>query len=685
MKYNWHPSKPAFLDFETISACPLSTTHKYATHESTGALTAVLKVDGISHMFGPYLQGPDFEKLAQLTEGRTIVAHNEPFDRAIWDLTCKLPEREWFDTLKPARARGLPGKLDDIGKILLGRGKNEMGKKLIDMLCIVRNGKRVPAGPAHKLLLTYNNDDVELLEGIYDEVKDYVEPDVMTVDSIINERGVPINREMLTGLLDVYETHQRTAREEFTERVGKINPGSHVQMKNWMREQGFRIPILNERESIGKFAFKDLVANPEDYYTGDDSEMAGSIETLIEVMQMRRDIVRVGKSKAERALEAIEHDDRVREQFVYWKAHPGRWAGRGLQLHNMPHTVKAVDVRGLGQDYKAIRKAAAEASERTKTQIGTSDVLNAMLRHLVQHPDMCIGDYAAVEARCLAWITGCQKQLGMYMRDESVYLDMGKSVFGRPISKADQQEYIIAKTLVLGCGYGMSGAKFEFTCKSRGISVEAFKSMGMKVGDAVKQYRTTYPEIPIGWKLLHNAVHSAVGGVPVEACRCKFYMVGPDMKCELPSGRCIVYRNARLEMLVPGYCKLYNMPEVPVPTVVFDLPQLWGDNCKRGFLYGSKICENVCQGICRDFVAHALVNMESAGLLPFLHVHDEAGALCGPSRFAEFMEVLSVLPPWAAGMPLGAEGYCGPVWTKQTNGYPEMHSLNGKITKRVGC
>jgi DNA polymerase bacteriophage-type len=190
----------------------------------------------------------------------------------------------------------------------------------------------------------------------------------------------------------------------------------------------------------------------------------------------------------------------------------------------------------------------------------------------------------------------------------------------------------------------------------------------------VKVYRTTYPRIPQVWREYHRAVHDCIERGSAEAGKCAFSMRGPDMHMQLPSGRSIVYRNARVEPKVPGYCKLYGMPEVSVPTVMFSNPRGFD-----GFLYGSKVCENAVQGICRDLLANALVRCEQEGLKPVLHVHDEIVCEAEPSKLRRFMEIMSDPPAWAKGFPVLAEGYSGAVWTKDPSGNELMNAQDGRV------
>lgn len=580
MKVNMTPEKVAFIDLEVQSSCDLSnsSTYKYAKHESTRALTCCVKVDGEMRRMGPYLAAEDLEWLRNVATTRTMVAHNAPFDAAIWEHTLGLPEVEWFDTLPCARARGLPGGLDAVGTILTGKGKDKNGKRLIDLLCIIRNDKVPAIGPAHDLLMEYNARDVELLEDIYDEVKGYGEPDVIALDAVINQRGVPIDRGFLMQLLALYDETQARSGEIFAELTGGANPKSPKQVKEWLLTKGLAVDSLN------KHATRDLLSRPHDFVADETLFDSDVMEMVREAMEARREVARVGKGKAEAALNGLEDDGRIRGMFIYWGAHTGRWSSRGLQLHNMPSNVsKEIDARTIEPKFDVIKRAAAEATERAGERIYMTDYLNVMLRRLVQVENVLVCDWGAVEARGVAWIFDETSMLESFADiHKSVYLDMGRSIFGREITKkGDPEAYTLSKAVVLGCGYGMSYPKFAAGCKLNGVDLTPLDGL-----DPVKLYRTTYSRIAKGWKSLHEAMDECVKtGEPQYAGKCWFKMVGKDMHVVLPSGRPLVYRNTRIEPMVPKYCKLFGMPEVAVPTVVYDSPRGY-----LGFLYGSKMC-----------------------------------------------------------------------------------------------
>jgi DNA polymerase len=659
MKFNWHPSRVCFLDYETQSEQELDTVSKYFAHPSTRTLTCVVKKDGQVYKFGPYLDAEAKQRLAAVTEGCTIIAHNAPFDYAAWQHDG-MPDRLWFDTLRCARAAGLPGKLEQLGQIIAGQGKDKNGKLLIELLCKIKPGKVPAIGAAHQLLLAYNEQDVQLLEQIYERVHAFVEPAVMDVDQVINERGVPIDRQLLETLSSLFAINASEAAKRFDGLAKDVSPSSPKQVVSWLKEQGFNVPGVN------KFVYKNLLADPSSFFVG-DSDMDAAFEVVRDALDARKEIVRVGKGKVEAAKETVEEDGRIREQFVYWGAGPGRWSGRRLQLHNLPQARHDVDLHELCKDltYSRCVAAAQAATERARAKsenaVAVTDILNSLIRHLVRADNLNTADYGAVELRCVFWMADDPQGLAT-LRDpkRSIYLDMGEKVFGFPITKADYERYMFSKALVLGCGYGMSGNKFAWLCKIRNIRTSTLQEAGMDAKEAVKVFRKTYSAIPALWRSLNEATHLAVNGVSNEAGRCKFYMSNRDLVMQLPSDRCIRYRNARIEMLVPGYCKLYGMPEVRVPTVVYDSPRGHTD-----FLYGSKVCENLAQGICRDLLADALVCSEQEGLNPILHVHDEVGLECEPSKLNKLLELMSAGPAWSKGFPILAEGFSSPVWTKQ--------------------
>lgn len=676
MKLNFKSAKVAFLDFETQSESELITTRKYARHPSTKALTCCIKVEGQMLKMGPYLKEEDKTILQRIAKEYTLVAHNAPFDAAIWEDVLKLPEAEWFDTLPCARAAGLPGGLNNLSKALGGRGKHKDGERLIQMLCCVKPGKVPAVGPAHSLLMEYNVQDVEELEMVYNRVKDYGEPEVMIVDRIINNRGMKVDRQRLLRLIELSQHNTKVTGENLKDAAPKINANSTKQVHEYLATLSFKLKGTDGKLSLNKFQVQKFLENPEAFYTGDDSNFSEALATVAEFIELRKEASGLAESKLMKAYEVLDDDDFIRDQLVYFGAHTGRWSGRKLQPHNIASNVgHGVDIKNVPLEYDALKKI-AEDSKNTDAPVTVSNILAAMVRICIENPNSLVADYGAVELRCLAWLAEDYNILNILSDPHaSIYIDMGMKLFKKKLDKVkDFEAYRLAKSIVLGCIYGMSGGRFAALMAIRNVNTKPLDDVGLTAADCVKIFRASYPALGKYWTTCGEAALAAVAGSPRELSRgVQLFMRGEDLHVLLPSGRPIIYRNARIEPIVPGYCKAYNMPEIPVPTVTFDNPKGF-----RGFLYGSKLAENISQAISRDLLAQALVDCESASLPAFVHVHDEIGSVGEESRFGEFMEILSIGPSWAKEFPILVEGYSGPIWTKQTKGYKEGKMLSGR-------
>lgn len=688
MRLDWKPKSVAFLDVETQSCADLRevTLSKYAKDSSTRLATCVVQLpDG---QFWHYRRDEDpaekLDELRTLAKEHTFVAHNAPFDAAILQNVLGI-EATWFDTLMCARAAGLPGKLGSIGEVLGIGGKDPHGKRLIEMVCKVkcRGGKPdYVTGNKHlwDALLAYNITDVERLRDIYEQVKEFVEPEVMTVDRVINERGIPIDIDLLERLLLTYDENERRCKESFVELTDDVNPKSVPQVKAWLNRQGFAIKALN------KVVLNDLLSNPEKFYSGDDEDCPGAVAALFDVLQLRRELTRVGRGKVDTAIRLLEDDCRIRDQHVYWGAHTGRWSGRALQIHNMPASHFKCDVDKLLDNltYEACTAEVArvivesgDKSDNTKLRAGVSDALNAMLRSMVcGDGDMLIADFSAVEARGVAWVADDPKLLAVFADPHrSVYIDFGTELYGRKIGKeSDPTEYFIAKQIVLASGYGMGGSKFEHICTMRKLDLSSFRALGLTAQSCVKRFRETYPAVPAVWRAYDGAAKDAIMGKVVEAGKCTFCMDGQHLNVILPSGRRLVYRDARIEQLTPSWAKLQGL-DIKQPTVTYANPHGY-----RGYLYGGRTCENIVQAVCRDLLAEALVHAEQAGLVPIMHVHDELICSSPRDRLGELLCLMTDPPKWARGFPVRAEGFAASRWCKKPpKGYPRGEAIGGRL------
>lgn len=682
MKWNWNPSAVAFLDFETRSMVDLTQrgSTAYLSDPSTELLALCVSVDGTVHVWAPHapagvridalrpkgFDGPIVfhgeampEVFRNVAAERTLVAHNaEGFDAIAWRRFCP-GDPEWYDTVPCCKAGGLPGGLDALGQTLLGRGKDDAGKRALQMLWRgkIKNGEvSYPVGtPAlWEQMLRYNVQDVWDLERVYDASAAYGEPDVLTAHTAINERGIAIDVPYLHKLEELWGELGRGSAARVEQLTGGKLTGDTLRsgptVHRWLESQGLNINTLNRKE------LERLYDAPEDYFTDADADC---VPLVIEVLKLRQIATRGTLSKVNRIRQLVESDGRVRRLLRYHGAHTGRWTGAGLQPQNLARGLAGLDVEWLLSGELTLDRVREAAKGEP-----LDDALSTLLRPVfVASPGkrFLIVDYASIEARGIAWIAGQEDLLDKFRSGADIYCDMAGAVFGRKITKADKDERQIGKVIVLGCGYGMSARKFASYCTSQGIDLA---KVGTSADACVKAYRDKNPSIVNVWRSIGAAVMEAVKtGRTTQAGRCTFSMDGGHLITELPSCRRIVYRCASIEPRVPGYCKLMGLPEEPRPTVCYTHPKGY-----EGQLYGGLIAENMVQAICRDFLAGSLVNLERAGLPVVLHVHDEIVCEVPADGVGGSLETMARImrtpPPWAEGFPLAVEGFDAPRYVK---------------------
>jgi DNA polymerase bacteriophage-type len=712
---------PAILDLETRSCADLRDLggRRYANHPSTRILTCVALVDGVAVIWaplakeipafawpeghspmpfetytGPELPAPLAEAIAR---GTPLCAHNAwGFDALVWR-GQGLPEPSaWVDSLPLARAGGLPGKLDGVGAWLLGLAKDPGGKRLIQ-----RYGRPTRGGAFHELkgadlaaMVTYNLGDALLLARAYPELaRSNTEPELLAADRAINARGVHLDRDLARAVLALEKVDtDRLAAEAERATAGAVRPADLTRVARlgaWLESRGIELP----RTATGKSQLtKAVQANLLRRKSLPDDVRA--------VLVARQAVGRVTTAKLKKALALADSDGRLRDQLVFHGAHTGRWTGREAQPQNLPKPHSA-----LGDLASLIEAAGDSEAFRLALPGGVSfaDGLSALVRPCFTAAPgkvLLVADYNAVEARGLAWLAGEAGLLSAFREGRDVYCELATRIFGRPVTKADKADRAVGKVAVLGCGYGMGAEKFAGVCEANGVDLAA---AGLTAQQVIAAYRDSYSAIagarhPEGygrvgglWKAAEAAALLAVrDGWAGQAGRCAFAREGGSLLITLPSGRGLTYRNARVEVRAK-FGKLR-------PALIYDSPEARG--AKRGAkpgkgghgreegTYGGKLAENVCQAVCRDLLAGALVACERGGLPVVLHAHDEvvcevdaARAEWGLRRLAE---VMSAVPAWAAGFPIAVEGHATPRYVKTPPpGAPLVEARDGKVMKYV--
>jgi DNA polymerase len=590
--------------------------------------------------------------------GYTFVAHNAGgFDREAWSRFVPGLQPSWYDTLPCSRAAGLPGGLDALGKVLVGRGK-DAGSKALALLYTARQtgagvAYNVGTFPLWHSVLRYNVADVLLLERVYEETHDYGEADVLTVHSTINDRGCPVDIRYARNIWELWHQNEEYARGEVARLTGgdiseeQVSSVPHV--KRWLAAQGFDCPTLN-RQAL------------QEFYDTPDEDLPEQYALAVEVLRLRQSATRATKGKVSRVFDVVDDDSRVRNMFRYYGAHTGRWSAGGLQPHNMAKGSGKLDTESLltkdSLSLLDVARAAVDAG------CSLDDAMVTLFRPIVRAKpgnSLVIADYGQVEARGVAWIFREQGALATFSDPTAdPYCEMASKIYGREISPKDKAERAVGKETVLGCGYSMGAPKFAARCKLMRIDLAA---AGTTAEACVKAYRAAHPAIVRGWRDIGKAAMRAVETREYSiAGRCNFLVAGKTLTVTLPSGRELQYRNARIEQRVPGYCALLGIPAELKPTIVYDHPHGYA-----GVLYGGLLTENIVQGLCRDLLADAMVrNDDPCNVV--LHVHDEIVCEQDDRDAADVLRRLclsmSAGPKWAAGFPILVEGFTNRVYSK---------------------
>jgi DNA polymerase len=638
---------PVFLDFETRSLASLDEVggRTYACHASTQVLCAVAKLPAGRWLAWTPGEPPPEELFALVASGVPVVAHNAfGFDRFIWE-SLAWPNPKWIDTLPIARLSGLPGSLDGIGEIVLGRPKDKEGRRLA--LALSRPDRRTgllpPVLPAALARVKqYCASDVGLLADawptLYGAID--VEADVRATDLAINDRGFAFDAALAHAVIDcearLVRDLQRAAPVS-----GKVL-ASHAQLRRWLATAGVHV------NDIRRGTVEELL---------DDPDLADDVRRVV-VARLASSTVTSNKLRA--ALRRLGTDGRLRDTLVYHAAHTGRWGGRAFQPQNLPRGIKSLDINAaiegaLARDIDGLGELAAAAGA------SVGEVLATLVRSCVYAPPgrvLGVIDYASIEARALAWLSRDEEALAGYRRGECPYKIMAATLFGIELAQVSKEQRNLGKVPVLGAGYQMGAERLETYSLAFNID---WTSLPVTPAHVVEAWRDAHPLVAGSrtgdvyeghvlregglWRGLEQAALRAAAGEHIEISCVAWDRVGSAVTCTLPSGRKLVYPGAQAE---------------PMPT-------RWGKakttfsylhHGQRIGTYGGKLTENITQAVCRDLLADALVRLEHRGFPAVLHVHDEVvSELSCVAELDEMKAIMSSVPTWAEGLLLGVDGY----------------------------
>ncbi len=667
------------IDFETRSPALLKKcgTWLYATHPQTevlcvafafageGGKPVVLETDRVASL------DCELRKYAQ-DENTMFVAHSAFFEYLIWNYIL-VPRygypplwepRRWGCTLSRAAMCGLPQSLEKAGAALgLKTRKDLFGKsamlkfskaRLPTEAEIALLGDAADAAPVYlekedapelyQKMLSYCADDVASeieLDSRLPELPP-AERRVWEMDLLINCRGLKLDMDAAARARDMAKELSGDLNARLNSITGgAVSAASQVgEMKRYLVSQGVEV------DSLDRYAVTMLLA---------DSATPPKVR---EVLNIRRQVGKSSTAKYAKILEMTDtRDGRARGLLQYHGAATGRFAGRGLQIHNLPKGVKESTQKEIIDDILTGDSALFSAIYGD----GAMGALSSALRGMItadRGKKLVIADFAAIEARVVLWLAGDEEAMRMFREGVNLYEDMGRFLFKRAdINKSKTpQEYGIAKAAVLGCGYGLGAARFVGNCAQNGLVIS--EEMALK---AVRAYRAKYKSVVAMWYSLERAAVNAIRTPSAVYPSCGGRILwGMDRKREFLCAK--LPANRHLRFYRPSLVTV-DSPRGEKEEIRYFTTGL-GGGLELTKTYGGSLAENVTQAVARDILVHGMFNCENAGYPVVASVHDEIISevpdielKSGGKSLEEFIRLMCSLPPWAGGLPVAAEGF----------------------------
>lgn len=657
------------IDLETYSDVNLKKAglYRYVQSPAFEILLFAYSFDGAPTQVIDMAQGEEtpLEVIHALTDPQCLKhAYNAVFE---WYCLSKymgaqLPPSQWRDTMLHGLYAGYTAGLDATGRALgISEDKQKLttGKALIRYFCVPckatkANGGRTRNYPHHdpekwELFKTYNGQDVVAEMEIERRLSVFPVPDFVQkqweTDLLINARGVAVDMDFCEGALELGETIRTQLTDEAVQLSGLQNPNSVKQLARWLSaETGDDITTLR-KETI-----KELLGR----------DNADHVQRMLEIRQ------ELGKTSTKKydAIEAAVCDDgRVRGLLQFYGANrTGRWAGRLVQVQNLPRTY--TEPLEFARELVKGRKLDA-----LRTVYGSpNDTLSQLIRTaFVAAPGNVLidADFSAIEARVISWLADEEWRLEVFRTHGKIYEASASQMFGVPLEriKKGNPEYSLrqrGKVAELALGYqgGVPAMRQMDTGKLLADLPDE------EIKDIVDKWRNTNPKIRNLWYSFNDAAIRVIqngGSLRVRCCtfarECDCIRGTTCMTISLPSGRKLYY----VEPAVGE--NRWGGPSITYMGV--NDKNKWG----RIETYGGKLVENVVQAIARDCLAQAIEHLEAAGLPVVFHIHDEvvidtAAFDANDAMLDKVVKIMSTPIPWAEGLPLGADGWVGAFFKK---------------------
>lgn len=576
-------------------------------------------------------------------------AHNAAFERLCLSkyLGTHLPADQWHCTMVHATMLGLPASLDAVGKALgLSEDKQKLtsGKALIRYFCkpcaeTKANSGRTRNYPHHdlakwELFKAYCIQDVESERVIHKKLDAYpIQPLEHTLwcwDQRVNDLGIRVDRQLIDNILKYNALAEAETLLEAKRITGLDNPNSLMQLKGWLMQQGIVVTSLAKDIVLELMQSKDMS------------------DKVKKVLQLRQDMSKTSIKKYEAMERSVCNDGCLHGVLQYYGANrTGRWAGRLVQVHNLPQNrygdIELARDLVLTNDFETINLLYPSVTSVLSQLIRTAFIPREGMT-------FAIADYSAIEARVIAWLAGETWRQEVFETHGKIYEASASQMFSVPLEEVTK-----------GSDYRKKGKVAELALGYQG-GLGALKKMGgadmglsdKEMNEIVKKWRAASPHIVKYWYTVQGVVENVLFTKTMKKLShdmCVFYDKGM-LFIQLPSGRRLAYVRPRIEA---GSITYEGMDQTT---------HKWG----RQETYGGKLVENIVQAVARDCLAESMLRIDRAGYRIVMHVHDEV-IVEVPTHSAkqdqESLEDIMAQPiHWAPGLLLTADGFTSGFYKK---------------------
>jgi len=634
-----------------------------------------------------YVQSPDFQillfayswdgepvEIVDLAQGESIPeavlfalmdpevikhAYNAPFEWYCLNKFIYAPLNQWRCTMLCGLYCGYPMGLGKIGEALgMPEDKRKMGigRALIRTFCVPckptkSNGYRTRTLPHHKpdkwkLFKEYCKQDVVTEMEVGRRLESFPVPDqeqrLWELDQWINSYGVAVDRELIAGALHCSDMVTAELMDEAIKLSGLDNPKSVKQLTKWLEDE-----TGEEVDNLQKNTVAELIKTTDS-------------DTARRMLEIRQELSKTSVKKYAAMDTAICDDGRIRGLLQFYGANrTGRWAGRLVQVHNLPQN----HLDTLGHARECVKTKKVHVLKLIYGNV--SDTLSQLIRTtFVPSPGnlFVVADFSAIEARVIAWLAGEQWRQEVFSTHGKIYEASASAMFGVPIEKImkGNPEYVLrqkGKVAELALGYqGGPGALISMGALKMGLTED-------ELPDIVRRWRSSNKRIVDLWYSLERAAlqvmktGQAVGIKGLILAREGDYNNGQDFfTITLPSRRKLFYPRPFLQQNAFDKEALHYYG-------VDQHTKKWGPIST----YGGKLAENITQAIARDCLAESIARISAAGYQVVMHVHDEV-ILDVPANQADFERIVNIMRQpiaWAPGLLLNADGFITSFYKKE--------------------